>query len=95
MVCPALQFLSSGGRSAVRARSGTALSDASTIAGKKFAAAVPEVQTRAVGRPVRLAKPSAKKEAERSSKIEIASIPSVRAKAKAKGELRKARTSKV
>src|SRR6056297_2897780 len=39
-------------------------------AGWKFAAAVPEVQTSGVGFPVRFARPSAKKAAERSSKCE-------------------------
>src|SRR5437764_15486179 len=48
-------------------RSGTREAEASTTAGKKFAAAVPEVETSATGRRDALARPSAKKPPARSS----------------------------
>src|SRR6056297_3439289 len=54
-------------------------------AGWKFAAAVPEVQTSGVGFPVRLARPSAKNAAERSSKCEKTSISGCRANATVRG----------
>ncbi len=57
----------SGGRSAVSTSSGTADSSASTTAGWKFAAAVPEVHSTATGRRDALARPSAVNDAERSS----------------------------
>lgn len=54
--------------------SGIRLSLASIIAGKKLAAAVPEVQISAVGTPDFLAIPNAKKLADRSSSMGIVSI---------------------
>ena len=42
-------------------------------AGRRLAAAVPEVQTRAMGARQRLAKPRAKKPADRSSSSEMSS----------------------
>ena len=67
IACPAPTSRSSGGRSAVSTISGTRASRASTTAGSRFAAAVPEVQVTATGRPVAFAIPSATKPAERSS----------------------------
>ena len=58
---------SSGGRSAVSTSNGTPDSSASITAGWKFAAAVPEVQTTATGRPLALARPRARNAADRSS----------------------------
>src|SRR5690625_6630813 len=55
------------------------------IAGKKLAAAVPDVHARTTGRRVRFAIPSAKNEAERSSRIGIARICRWRASAIASG----------
>ena len=51
----------------VRTISGTPVWRASTTAGRKFAAAVPDVQTSATGARAALPRPSAKKAAERSS----------------------------
>ncbi len=65
---------SSGGRSAVRTISGTRASYASTTAGSRFAAAVPEVQVTATGSPLAFAMPSAMKPAARSSTTDTASI---------------------
>src|SRR3954452_18625148 len=70
MACPAPTSRSSGGRSAVRTRSGTPASCASMTAGRKFAAAVPDVQVMTTGSPVALAIPSAKNAAQRSSTCE-------------------------
>src|SRR6267142_1184867 len=67
MVCGAPVSRSSGGRSAVTTIRGTRAEDASTTAGRKFAAALPEVQTIATGRRGALASPSAKNPADRSS----------------------------
>src|SRR5882672_4345718 len=67
MVCGAPVSRSSGGRSAVTTIRGTRAEDASTTAGRKFAAALPEVQTTATGRRAALASPSAKNPADRSS----------------------------
>src|SRR6267142_452233 len=67
MVCGAPVSRSSGGRSAVTTIRGTRAEDASTTAGRKFAAALPEVQTIATGRRAALASPSAKNPADRSS----------------------------
>ncbi len=61
------QSRSSGGRSAVRTISGTRAWYASTTAGNRLAAAVPEVQTSATGVRDAFARPSAKKPAARSS----------------------------
>ena len=55
--------------------SGTRASRASTTAGRRFAAAVPEVQVTATGAPVARAMPSATKPAERSSITDTHSIP--------------------
>ena len=81
MVCPEWQSRSSGGRSAVSTSSGTPVSCASTIAGRKFAAAVPDVQRSATGRRCCLARPSAKNAAERSSSTGMDSMRGCRAKA--------------
>ncbi len=62
--------------------SGTRASDASTTAGSRFAAAVPDVQVTATGRPVALAMPSAKNPALRSSITEVASVSSARVSAR-------------
>ena len=62
------QHQSSGGRSPVKMMRGTPVKKASTVAGRKLAAAVPEVQTSATGSPKALAIPRAKKPAERSSR---------------------------
>ena len=56
-----------GGRSAVKTISGTRDSCASTMAGRKFAAALPLVQSIATGSLIASARPSAKKPALRSS----------------------------
>ena len=53
-----------------------------------MAAAVPEVQVTATGRPLALAMPSATKPAERSSMIETASSPVCAASVSASGALR-------
>src|ERR1035437_7143846 len=58
---------SSGGRSAVSTINGTRAWWASITAGAKLAAAVPDVQVSATGRPDALAAPSAKNPAQRSS----------------------------
>ena len=58
---------SSGGRSAVSASSGTPACAASSTAGCRFAAAVPDVVTTAAGRPDAFASPSARNPADRSS----------------------------
>ena len=58
--------------------SGTRASRASITAGWRFAAAVPEVQVTATGRPVAFAMPSAKKPAERSSRTDTASSSGLR-----------------
>ena len=55
--------------------SGTRASQASTTAGWRLAAAVPDVQVTATGRPLAFAIPSATKPAERSSITDTASIP--------------------
>ena len=68
--------------------SGTRASCASITAGCRFAAAVPEVQATATGRPVAFAMPSAKKPAERSSRTETASSSSCAASVSANGALR-------
>jgi hypothetical protein len=57
----------SGGRSAVRASSGTPEYDASSTAGCRLATAVPDVVQTGTGRPERSASPSARKAAVRSS----------------------------
>ncbi len=57
----------SGGRSAVRTRRGTDACDASSTAGCRFAAAVPDVQTTATGRREAFASPRARNAAVRSS----------------------------
>ena len=85
IVCPAPIPRSSGGRSAVSAISGTADSSASQIAGWKFAAAVPEVQSIATGARVACAAPRAKNAAERSSTITVTSISGWRQSATASG----------
>lgn len=58
---------SSGGRSAVSSSSGTPEWKASIAAGRRFAAAVPEVQSTAAGTPVSRERPSAVNPATRSS----------------------------
>ncbi len=58
MVCAAPHARSSGGRSAVSTTSGTRAWQASATAGRKFAPAVPDVQTITTGRPVAFAKPN-------------------------------------
>ncbi len=60
MVWPAPTSRSSGGRSAVHTSSGTRAWCASTTAGWKFAAAVPEVQHTIAGRPEARPMPSAR-----------------------------------
>src|SRR3954466_2375615 len=70
MACPAPTSRSSAGRSAVSTSSGTPASWASTTAGRKLAAAVPDVQVITAGSPVALAMPSAKNAAQRSSTCE-------------------------
>src|SRR6202165_1009003 len=55
------------GRSAVSTNNGTWAIEASTMAGKKLAPAVPDVQSRATGWPDSFASPRAKKAALRSS----------------------------
>ena len=70
IACPAPFSRSSGGRSAVSSSSGTRASCASIAAGSSSAAAVPEVHVTATGRPLALARPSAKKPAQRSSTCE-------------------------
>src|ERR1700730_15536376 len=77
--------LSSGGRSAVSASSGTREWYASISAAWSSAAAVPEVQRRATGRSVAFAIPSPKKDAERSSTWTQTWICGWRAKAMASG----------
>jgi hypothetical protein len=67
IVCGAPQSRSSPGRSAVSTISGTLAWLASTTAGRKFAAAVPEVQISTAGRRLHFARPRAKKPAARSS----------------------------
>jgi antitoxin (DNA-binding transcriptional repressor) of toxin-antitoxin stability system len=57
-------------------------------AGCRLAAAVPEVQVTATGRPVALAIPSAKKPAQRSSSTETTSISGRAASVSASGALR-------
>jgi hypothetical protein len=86
--CPAPTPRSSGGRSAVRTINGTRASQASSTAGYRFAAAVPEVQVTATGRPLALAIPSATKPAERSSITDTASMPGAAASVSAIGALR-------
>ena len=61
--------------------SGTRDSRASITAGSRLAAAVPEVQVTATGRPVALAMPRATNPAERSSITEVASVSSARVSA--------------
>ncbi len=68
--------------------SGTRASKASTTAGWRLAAAVPDVHVTATGRPVALAMPSAKKPAERSSITDTASRPGCAASVSASGALR-------
>ena len=85
---PAPTSRSSGGRSALSTISGTRASHASTTAGCRLAAAVPEVQVIATGRPLALAIPSATKPAERSSITDTASRPSWPASVSASGALR-------
>src|SRR4051795_1141938 len=70
MACPAPTSRSSAGRSAVSTSSGTPASSASTTAGRKLPAAVPDVEVITAGSPVALAMPSAKNAAQRSSTCE-------------------------
>src|SRR5215472_14628949 len=76
---------SSGGRSAVSTSSGVREWWASITAGWSSAAAVPEVQRTATGRPADLAMPSAKNDAERSSRCIQTRTPGCLAKAMARG----------
>jgi hypothetical protein len=85
---PAPTSRSSGGRSAVSTISGTRASRASITAGCRLAAAVPEVQVTATGRPVAFAMPSAKKPAQRSSSTDTASSSGRPASVSASGALR-------
>ncbi len=85
MVWEAPVSRSSGGRSAVSTISGTPAWLASSTAGCRFAAAVPEVHDTGTGRPERLARPSARKPADRSSMRTCRrSRPAAAARAKAK-----------
>lgn len=77
-----------GGRSAVSTINGTRASWASTTAGSRLAAAVPEVQVTATGRPEAFAMPRAMKPAARSSIIDTTSSRSSAARVKAIGALR-------
>ena len=88
MAWPAPTSRSSGGRSAVSTISGTRASCASTTAGCRLAAAVPDVQVTATGRPLAFAMPSATKPAERSSITDTASTPSWAASVSASGAFR-------
>src|SRR4051812_33860058 len=85
---PAPTSRSSGGRSAVSTISGTRASYASTTAGWRLAAAVPEVQVTATGLPLALASPRAMNPAARSSSTDTASIPSSAASVRISGALR-------
>src|SRR6266540_22355 len=76
---------SSGGRSAVSTSSGARPWSASTTAGCRLAAAVPEVHSTAAGRPAALAAPSAKNAAERSSRCTCRRIAGCSASASASG----------
>ena len=76
---------SSGGRSAVSTSSGTLARSASSTAGWKLAAAVPEVHSTTTARPDRLAAPSAKNAADRSSRWTCTLIPGCSANASANG----------
>ena len=67
MVCGALFPRADSGRSALRTTTGTALWNASTIAGIKLATAEPDVTTTGTGFLVTLAIPSATNPASRSS----------------------------
>ena len=79
---------SSGGRSAVRRRSGTPSASASTAAGSRLATAVPLVVTTAAGRPVARPHPKATNAAARSSQCTSASARGFSATATASGVLR-------
>ena len=68
MVWGAPQSRSSAGRSAVTTISGTRDWRASSTAGWKWAAAVPDVHSTTTGRPDALAAPRAKNAADRSSR---------------------------
>jgi hypothetical protein len=76
---------SSGGRSAVSTSSGTPLWSASSTAGWKLAAAVPEVHTSATARRDVRARPSARNDAERSSMRTCARMSGWATRASAKG----------
>jgi hypothetical protein len=88
IACPAPTSRSSGGRSAVSTTSGTRASHASTTAGIRLAAAVPEVQVTATGLRVDLASPTATNPAERSSITECAWMRDAAASVSASGALR-------
>src|SRR5947209_1855176 len=85
MVWFAPVWRSSGGRSAVSTSRGVRDWSASTTAGWKLAAAVPEVHTTAAGRPVALAAPRAQKAADRSSISTCVLRPGCPASASARG----------
>jgi hypothetical protein len=85
---PAPTSRSSGGRSAVSTIRGTRASHASTTAGIRFAAALPDVHVTATGRPLAFAKPSATNPAARSSMTECARIPSCAASVSTSGAFR-------
>jgi hypothetical protein len=68
--------------------SGTRASWASTTAGWRFTAAVPDVHVRATGRPLVFAIPRATKPAERSSMTDTDSMPSCAARVSARGAFR-------
>ena len=88
IACPAPTSRSSGGLSAVSTISGTRASHASTTAGCRLAAAVPDVHVTATGRPLAFAIPSATKPAERSSITDTASMPGAAASVSAIGAFR-------
>ncbi len=85
MVCPAPISRSSGGRSAVSTSSGTRASWASKTAGAKFAAAVPDVQAMATGRPDAFACPRAKNAEQRSSMCDDVTRRGSRASVRTRG----------
>ena len=84
-VCPAPVSRSSGGRSAVHTINGTRPWWASSTAGWKFAAAVPDVHSTITGRWLARASPRAKNDADRSSRCTCTRIRSSPASASASG----------
>ncbi len=88
IVWPAPQSRNSAGRSAVHTSKGTRAWCASTTAGWRFAAAVPEVQHTIAGRALARPMPSARKAAERSSSTTSTCTRSSRASASVSGVFR-------